>query len=622
MTRHETNIRTGDPRATQAFTACRPGWATALAVSGLFGMALHSATAEAGIRWASSSNRIYIEDGTIATLSDIKAAQDHAPLDLVDAAGKIWLLRANLQIEDGSTLVLHGSAAGGDVDELRLQSNNSISVGSYVAITADNGTIDIASTRIKSWDTVTGAPDEEFATYGRAFIRVRSKLGLDGVTAQESRMDILDSDIGYLGFDASESYGLSWKVNGDTPGLYDLVQVRGNITNSHIHHNYFGVYTYGHQDGEWRNNEVDNNVVYGFDPHDDSDNIIIANNNVHHNGSHGIIASQRCDHIQILDNESWENAGNGIMLHRTSDDGLVEGNQSYNNGDSGIAIFASSRTQVLNNSFTSNANAGIRLSNDATDNHVENNEIGASGRYGIYLYQGSDEPNPGGDGRPKRNWFVLNQIHHSVEDGARLSDADASEFVGNVFENNGLGLRLTNSIATHFDSNMLPNDVTVVLAGSALVPTTATFSRQPLVNLGLDSFSSTRFEDSDKAIFDPEEPAFTTATSAGSFLNLDYALTGLSTVVHTRALFANPLTGGSVQVDPTAWTMTDRRWVAKTSAKGAMIAYTVGDLEPGTRYTVRAKNKILARLVADPAGRITFTARSKNTGAVNYRVSL
>jgi len=268
------------------------------------------------------------------------------------------------------------------------------------------------------------------------------------------------------------------------------------------------------------------------------------------------------------------------------------------------------------------ANAGIRLSNDAMDNRAENNEVGASGHYGIYLYQGSDEPNPGGDGRPKRNWFVLNQIHNSAEEGVRLSDADASEFVGNVFQNNGTNLRLATSMATHFDNNSLPNDVTVVLAGSALVPTTATFSRQPLVNLSLDSFSSTRFEDGNNAIFDPEEPAFTTATSAGSPLNLDYALTGLSTVVHTRALFASPLTGGSVQVDPTAWTTTNRSWVAKTSAKGAKTAYTVGDLEPGIRYTVRAQNKILARLVADPAGRISFAATSRITGAVIFSVGL
>ena len=43
-----------------------------------------------------------------------------APLQLVDAANKIWLLRANLFVADGCDLQLRGSAVGGDVNELRL----------------------------------------------------------------------------------------------------------------------------------------------------------------------------------------------------------------------------------------------------------------------------------------------------------------------------------------------------------------------------------------------------------------------------------------------------------------------------------------------------------------------
>src|SRR5216117_800220 len=106
----------------------------------------------ATFRWASSSNRIYVENGGSVTLSDIKAGLANAPLDLVDAANKVWLLRANLQIVDGCVLVLHGAAAGGDVNEFRLQSDNSSASNSFVAVTADWGTIDIANTRITSWD--------------------------------------------------------------------------------------------------------------------------------------------------------------------------------------------------------------------------------------------------------------------------------------------------------------------------------------------------------------------------------------------------------------------------------------------------------------------------------------
>src|SRR5688572_29267565 len=68
------------------------------------------------IRWAGSSNRIYVENGGSATLSDIKAALPHAPLDLVDPTNGVWLLRVNLMIASGARLVIHGTVIGGDVN--------------------------------------------------------------------------------------------------------------------------------------------------------------------------------------------------------------------------------------------------------------------------------------------------------------------------------------------------------------------------------------------------------------------------------------------------------------------------------------------------------------------------
>src|ERR1041384_5431620 len=93
----------------------------------------------ATFRYSTSNNRIYIENGgAAATLTDVKNALPNAPLDLVSTSPKVWLLRANLNIADGSTLLLHGTSIGGDVDYLRLQSNND-STG-FVIVTADYGT--------------------------------------------------------------------------------------------------------------------------------------------------------------------------------------------------------------------------------------------------------------------------------------------------------------------------------------------------------------------------------------------------------------------------------------------------------------------------------------------------
>ena len=81
--------------------------------------------------------------------------------------------------------------------------------------------------------------------------------------------------------------------------IFDYVNVYGNIYDSDIHHNNFGVYTYGHQQGDWRRNKMHDNSGYGFDPHDDSDFLTIHDNVVYRNGLHGIIASRRCNGVSI-----------------------------------------------------------------------------------------------------------------------------------------------------------------------------------------------------------------------------------------------------------------------------------------------------------------------------------
>src|SRR4029079_14414534 len=107
------------------------------------------------------------------------------------------------------------------------------------------GTLDINTTKITSWNEAAaggvGAPDTETDVYRRAFIRALS-FEENGI-AYESRMDIKNSDIGFLGSHDAEAYGLTWKVRGETPELlaagdfsiYDRVDVFGDVLNSKIH---------------------------------------------------------------------------------------------------------------------------------------------------------------------------------------------------------------------------------------------------------------------------------------------------------------------------------------------------------------------------------------------------
>ena len=71
--------------------------------------------------------------------------------------------------------------------------------------------------QVFSWDTSSNGPDED-ETDGRSYISALSEvLTSDGCAKKdmgEARMDIEDSEMGYLGYHDSESYGLTWKVGG------------------------------------------------------------------------------------------------------------------------------------------------------------------------------------------------------------------------------------------------------------------------------------------------------------------------------------------------------------------------------------------------------------------------
>src|SRR4051794_17297414 len=70
------------------------------------------------VRYATSTNTIYLVTTQSFTLTSIKTACPGAPIELVDPVNKVWELDADLILQNGSSLVLHGAAATspGDVD--------------------------------------------------------------------------------------------------------------------------------------------------------------------------------------------------------------------------------------------------------------------------------------------------------------------------------------------------------------------------------------------------------------------------------------------------------------------------------------------------------------------------
>jgi parallel beta-helix repeat protein len=590
-----------------------------------------------------SDGVIHLEGcGQAFTLSQVAASPAVGParLELVDPASKIWLLKVKLKVEEGATLRLIGGAAG-DVNWLRLRSDAS----SGIWLRAENGNLFLRDTKVTSWDTARNSVDTDASvapdgTGGRSYIASRSVLtkgrpttppttcGVDGGTQEpyEARMDIVNSQISYLGYNASESYGVTWKVYykvnpadpGDQPPpgrqLYAMVDIFGDVSGSTFDHNYFGSYTFGAYCMSWRANTFAENIQYGLDPHDDSDYLTIDDNTFRDNGNHGLICSVECDNLVITNNRSYGNGtpagggtaepkGNGIMLHRNVNGALVEGNTVYNNFQDGIAIFDSHGAVVRNNTVVNNATSAIRLSVGSSGSLIEGNVLGSSAAapsgagYLIYTYKGNDAPTSGGDGLPKNNTFRNNRLAGYKSPMMKIVDATANLFEGSIVDGPASSVDFRSAVGNRLRDGQV---------GKA-------------IQITLDVTSTVMLEDSRGYVWMASSGGpRSVAAPGGTTLALTHANTGGSVSMTTLDLAVRPAQG-SIAIQPATWRPDSKSWIESPSATVGTVTHIVGDLQAGTCYRLSANGAAIRRLTADTSGRISF-AYSGYSGPVRFAV--
>jgi parallel beta-helix repeat protein len=309
--------------------------------------------------------------GTIATLSQIYLAVGNKQI-IEKLGNREWILRKNLFIDEGVTLIVDGE----EVEWLKLKSDKQ----GFCWIKSEGGNIVVNRTKITSWNEEKMDFDSDLED-GRSYVLQKSS----------GRMDIIDSELAYLGYLGSPNrgnpfggpYGISWKI---LDGTFRDELVTGSLISSKIHHNFFGAYTFGATGIVFRDNDVYNNIEYGIDPHDDSNNLLIENNRVFWNGNHGIIASKNCFNNIIKNNNSSYNKLHGIMLDRNSNNNLISDNNCSGNIN-GIALYHSSENLIEMNSLFENQFA-IRANNNSDNNFFTHNLINAS-KKGIFLYDSS-----------------------------------------------------------------------------------------------------------------------------------------------------------------------------------------------------------------------------------------
>jgi parallel beta-helix repeat protein len=615
---------------------------TAVVAAGLFAAVgtdaqrAGAAACSGQVRYAASSNTLYLSAGSVdlPQLREICAA---APLEQVPGAAGTWFLKANLVVSDGATLRIRGTAAGGGVDTLRLLSRASGKREEVVEITAQHGNLDLRAVTVTSWDDAAGGPDRDVAVpaelgskgKGRAFIRAVSVM--DGDTPKESRLDIADSDLGFLGYYAGEAYGVSYKARGCGAAeaeqkVCDVLDVTGSQRRSRFHDNMMGTYTWGAADMTFADNTYERNVMYGLDPHDDSDRLTITGNRARYNGRHGIICSRGCDHVTITGNEVHHNGippytvkddddpqVHGIMLHRGVSDSVVADNDVHDqpNG-AGIAIFDSYRNTVRNNTLSRNK-YGLRTSVGSHDIRFEDNTVRDSTSYAVYAYPGeSDEPLYGtADGRPADNVFTGTTIGATGSYAVRLLATDGFRFTGTTLTGGAGAVRIDSSRGFSWEGSALPSGGVVLRDGS-----------RGTVRTPVGEFRTDLSAGNELAVEAPDgrlsqvAPAGETHTVSGSGaeLRLGSASATVKRTVTPSGLALTP-SAGRVTARLATWGGSGGQVQISGATPGAVLGFRLAGVPAGSRWVLRVDAGPAVLRVAGPGGTVEWSYTEATGGS-------
>jgi len=603
------------------------------------------------VKYASSSNTIYLLTAQTWTPTAIKAACPAAPLEQV--ASRVWELRADLVLNNGATLQLHGSSAGGDVDTLRVRSLATNAPVEVQAITAHWGTIDVDGVGITSWDDAANGPDTNPAVAagatgvrGRAYIRAQSYL--DNGTPRLSRMRFANSTVENLGWYAAEAYGISWKsvgcqhnadpATGNNPATCASAPVTGGATNTTFRGNYMGTYVWGGHAMTFTGNHFEHNVMYGLDTHDVTTDLDVEHNTFSYNGDHGFICSQHCDSLKVIDNEADHNgmtpwagpsptgetqAGqvHGIMLHRGVTNTVVAGNRVHDqpNG-AGIAVFDTAGQTITNNTVTNNL-YGIRISVGSATNTFTGNTVTGSTKYGVYTYKGSDAAeNSTSSGRPTGNVFTGNTVTGSKVAAINLTDTDGTRFDRNTF--GGGAIRVSTSAGTRIAGGITPGQA-VTATGSSAVPSDVKLVDPDVQTSSTtaDAYSKENITSSAGRLYLVGAAAYSqTVTPTGSTVTLTSAKTGTTSAVQVTPSNVSVLPSTSSVKASTAGGTTPKISLTAATA-GIVVTVKVTGLKASAPYAVSGGSSPTTAATSNAQGVLTFTRTLASTSATSVTVS-
>ncbi|ROV60660.1 right-handed parallel beta-helix repeat-containing protein [Vibrio ponticus] len=310
---------------------------------------------------------LVIENG-LASLEDIAAKFPHALIP-DESKPNTYLARFPILVRGDAAILID------DGEELRLsEERRTFLVG--------GGEFFVLDATINSWRESTNSPSYWSGNKSdyRAFYSVWNG----------SKTFFYNSSFESLGYFRTKAYGISLasqKLSDhelQTMPWMENTRSTGVLMNNKFIDIYYGFYCYKAEDVVILGNEYIDNVVYGIDPHDYSERLVIAKNITHGTlQKHGIIISREVNNSFIFDNISFNNHRSGIMLDRSSENNLIVNNRTFDNGGDGITLQESNNNFVINNLAYNNQEHGINIRNSQ---HISlyNNKLIANGGAGIY----------------------------------------------------------------------------------------------------------------------------------------------------------------------------------------------------------------------------------------------
>lgn len=536
----------------------------------------HDRSLASGRLQNSSTQTITLLCGS-ATLSDIRDMLNDTNM-LVEESNKVWLLNADLVIEEDASIAITSH----DTSWLKIETPHGL---------VSYGDVLIDSVKLTSWNSTINSYAQTNGQQPRSFLVVPEHA--------PGQMNITNSEIAYLGYGVNHMTGISYYSG------------HGSIVkNNNIHHMWYGFYSNGVGFMKIENNSVHDSVAYGIDPHSGTHDMLIRNNVVKNiTKGVGIICSV-CSNIQMENNVIYDANGAGLMISRNTTNSIIRNNLVYNSGidGAGVSVDDSSGNQVYNNTITMGKN-GMKISKNSSNNHIFNNTITNYQRYGICIIDGSSNNiihdniiiNAGDYGiciqsGSSENEVYSNQIIGTGSYGIFVSDPDA---LNNVFKFNSIlnsgqnGVSVLNNTAATFINN-------TVLA-STKTEYSATNSKLMLYNT---TFSSAYFEGTQSEVdivnsntgLIAGDRILNNIVEANGRVTVGFLLTNSETAVLDTLPFVVKPQGSTINVSILEGRITNGAaqvtWIENTTVPGKVTAvyHRVEGLSPGLPVNVTSSD--------------------------------